>query len=118
MTKSNMTDDELIEHGYKEYKPTSFDHESVEKCFQKRFDDDIGKKYFITVRKWSGWTHPYNGLAVPAGYEASVQFCSADTDDPISMTFHASWRLTDVEKYVEALFQTGLFRYYEKWEDC
>ena len=48
-----MTDEYLIEQGYKKYEPTRFDNESVVARFQKRFDDDFGKKYFIDVLKWS-----------------------------------------------------------------
>ena len=43
--KSNMTDEELLSRGYREFKPGPFDGEYVEKMFQKRFDDDVGKKY-------------------------------------------------------------------------
>ena len=39
-----MTDDYLIERGYKKYEPTRFDNESVVARFQKRFDDDFVKK--------------------------------------------------------------------------
>ena len=48
-----MTDEYLVEHGYVKYNPTFFDNESVVARFQKRFDDDFGKKYFINVLKWS-----------------------------------------------------------------
>ena len=49
--KKTMTDEYLLERGYKQYKPTQFDNESVVARFQKRFDDDFGKKYFIDVLK-------------------------------------------------------------------
>ena len=48
-----MTDEYLLEQGYKKYNPTPFDNKSVVARFQKCFDDDFGRKYFIDVLKWS-----------------------------------------------------------------
>ena len=41
---------DLLKRGYKIYKANSFD--SYQKLFQKRFDDDKGIKYFITIEKY------------------------------------------------------------------
>ena len=40
-----ITDEYIKEHGFKEYDPTRFDNDSVILRFQKRYDDDFGKKY-------------------------------------------------------------------------
>ena len=53
-----MNDKEILENGYHEYKPTCFHNDGITKCFQKRFDDDIGKKYFIDINKWGDPTDP------------------------------------------------------------
>ena len=56
-----MDDEYLLERGYKEYLPNPvLDNESIVKKFQKRFDDDFGKKYFIDVTKWSHDYVPVN----------------------------------------------------------
>ena len=47
-----MTDEYIIEKGYKEFEPSPLKNNSISKCFQKRFDDENGKKYFITINKW------------------------------------------------------------------
>ena len=104
-----MMDQRLIEMGYKEYTPPPFVSNNIEKCFQKRFDDEIGKRYFITVNKW-------NTLAGNI-YEYETQFYKKDSRDAVNMTFHSSWGLSDVEEYLELLFETELFDYYEKWSD-
>lgn len=38
-----MNDTQILDAGYKEYKPSSFHSDGITKCFQKRFDDEIGK---------------------------------------------------------------------------
>lgn len=43
----------LVERGYKEYPPGPIDSPSTILNFQKRFDDETGKKYFIDVHKHS-----------------------------------------------------------------
>ena len=43
-------DDEFIKRGYHAYAPLAIDNPSIAKRFQKRFDDDTGKKYFIILR--------------------------------------------------------------------
>ena len=46
-----MTDQELLDAGYVRYPAPVFT--SAECIFQKRIDDRFGKKYFITVEKYS-----------------------------------------------------------------
>ena len=108
-----MCDDDLLEKDYAKFKPSKFDSDGVEVIFQKRFDDDIGKKYFITVKKWKAWTHPYTNETFPSTYEFFVQMYKKDSHDPIDILFHSSWNLIDVEKYMDELWSTGLFDYYE-----
>ena len=111
-----MTDQDFIERGYKEFRPTSLDSPYVEKCFQKRFDDDRGKKYFITVKKWEGWTHPHTGDKSPPGYEYDIQMYKKGDHDAIDILFHSTWSIEAVEDYMEKLWNTGLFDYYELWD--
>ena len=111
-----MTDHEIINAGYKEYEPTKFDPSSVEKCFQKRFDDNRGKKYFIDIKKWEEFAHPYTGEKFDASYEFHVQFCSLE-GHPVNMNFFYGWSIEEAEKYIEHLFGTGLFKHYELFDE-
>ena len=109
-----MSDDDLLEKGYVKFKPSKFDGDNVEVLFQKRFDDDIGKKYFITVKKWKAWKHPYTLETFPSVYEYNIQmYKKGDRDLALDLLFHSSWNLIDVEKYTDELWNTGLFEYYE-----
>lgn len=110
-----MTDQDILERGYHEYEPTMFDHH-VEKCFQKRFDDEIGKKYFIDIKKYEPIIHS-NGDVYPHCYEYETQLHNVD-DEPVNLQFFAGWTMEKVESYVQQLFDTGLFQYYERWDEC
>ena len=113
-----MTDQEILERGYHEYRPTPFHSDGIEKCFQKRFRDKNGNtRYFIDVNKWKGWKHPHTGEIISDGYEYSLQMYQKETHNPVDLLFHNDWDLEDVENFVEAMFQTGWFDYYEK-EEC
>ena len=104
-----MTDQDFINNGFKQYPTTDIDHKDVETLFQKRYDDDIGKRYFITVKKWRGWTHPYTGEHFPPSYEYETQFYKRNTHEALDLLFHSQWKLEDVEDYLKKLFNTGLF---------
>lgn len=108
-----MTDEKLLSKGYTEFTPGPFDNEGVIQCFQKRFRDEKGIKYFITVNKWEPFTHPHTGETFESSYEASTQLYRKDAHDAINMLFLSSWDIDDVEAYLESIFQTGLFDYYE-----
>lgn len=117
-----MTDQDLISRGFKEFPPTPFvDSDGIETHFQKRYDDEIGKRYFITINKWKPITDTRSGIVWPSNYEYEVYFHKDDGKDgtkAIKILLYAGWDIDEVEEYVQKLFETGLFEYYEKWEDC
>jgi hypothetical protein len=109
-----MTDEYIIEKGYKEFEPTYLNSPNVVKCFQKRFDDDKGKKYFITINKWD-WTSFHRNDMVDYSYELETQIYKKNTHEPIDMTFFAGWNVDEVEEYMEKIWSPELFDYYEEW---
>lgn len=109
-----MYDRDFLNAGFSEYKPGPFDPSGVEKCFQKRYDDELGKKYFITVKKWSEFRHPSTGDVFRCSYEYDVQLYKKEGHDAIDILFHSTWDLSSVEEYLEKLWDTGLFDYYER----
>lgn len=111
-----MTDREIIDAGYTEYKPSPIlHHKSVMKCFQKLFRDENGKKYFIDINKHEGWVHPHTGQEYPPTYEFTVQLNYKKNKCPINFELFAGWTIDDVEEFVETLFKTKMFQYYEKF---
>lgn len=108
-----MNDKFLIEKGFKEYPPTEFHSQYVEKFFQKCYKDKIGKKYFIDVLKYPEINIPGREI-VPVSYEYSIQIRNRN-GDAIDLLFHSSWKLDDVERYIEKLFKLRMFTYYERY---
>ena len=112
-----MTDELFLESGFREFAPGPLDSRGVERCFQKRYDDEDGKKYFITVRKWSEQRHPHTGTVFPECYEYDVQlYHGEDKGDALDLKFHSSWTLDDVEETLERIWNLGCFEYYERFE--
>jgi hypothetical protein len=62
-------------------------------------------------------THPHTHEVFPPSYEYSVQLYRKDTHDALDLLFHSSWTLEAVESCLENLFNTGLFDYYETFDD-
>ena len=103
----------IISRGYKSYSPTHFHNEYIIQCFQKCFDDDIGKKYFIDINQYE----PVGENLEKYNFEYSVQLYDKDTHNPIDMLFHCGWDLERVEEFIENLFQSESLDYYEKWDE-
>lgn len=113
--KNENIEKHFAEKGYKKYNPTPFDNEGIEARFQKRFDDEKGKRYFIDIVKWSGFTHPHTGKKFPPSYEYETQMYQKGTHNAVDFEFHSSWSLEEVEAFMEKQFETGMFDYYEEW---
>ena len=104
----------ILEKGYKEYRPGPFDSSGIIMKYQKRFRDEKGTKYFIDIHEYDGFYHPTTGDYFPGNYEYFVQMYSVEKHEPINMLFFAGWDIESVEEKVEAMFDTGLFDYYEE----
>ena len=115
-----MTDEYLLERGYKKYPPTHYS-DYVVALFQKRFDDDFGKKYFINVLKWSHDfvpTYRRDKWWTPFSYEYEVQVTMlGDDEKSLDLQFHSSWTLEEVENFIEDFFVKMKANYYEDWND-
>lgn len=115
-----ITDEYIKEHGFKEYNPTRFDNDSVILKFQKRYDDDFGKKYFINILKWDNsyvpadrrdkWWRPYS-------YTYETQITMFKDCKALNFEFFSDWTLEQVENFMEDLFEKMKVNYYESWND-
>lgn len=113
-----MLSDKLFEEsGYREYPKMSLDYETMEKHYQKRFDDELGKKYFINVDKFGRYFLPNGGQYVEECYEFNVQFKDKETNKPCNIKLFSGWTIEEAEKKVEEMWQSGLWGYYERWEE-
>lgn len=122
MENKTYTDDYFLERGYHKYDRTDFQRgELYLYNFQKRFDDDKGKKYFIDVHKISHeWMREWDKQQpwyTPYSYTYSCQLYKKDTRAPVDMEFFSDWTIEQVEEFVERLFQNGELDYYEKYDE-
>ena len=106
-----MRDEDFIERGFTQFEPGPLDSDWVVTKFQQRYDDDIGKKYFITVSKYKAWEHPHTHVVIPPAYEYDTQFTL--DGKPINVTFFSGWELDEVEEKIEEMWKTGGYDYYE-----
>lgn len=117
MTNELMTNEYLEEKGYHKYQPTVLDNEHIVARFQKRFDDDIGKKYFIDIIRWSNEYIPESRRGdwwTPYTYEYETQV-TMPNEKPLNLHFFCHWTLEEVEKYMEEFFEKMKPNYYETW---
>lgn len=122
MRNYTLTDEYFLNRGYKKYDKTQFQRSDIYLYnFQKRFDDEKGKKYFIDVHKISNewmsehdkskeWYKPYQ-------YTYSCQLYKKDTHAPVNMEFFSDWTIEQVEDFVERLFRNEELDYYERWDE-
>ena len=110
-----MTDNDIIKAGYYEYDPSNLADAGVIKCFQKLFKDENGKKYFIDIKKWKGYTHPHTGEEFPESYEFFMQLNYGKNDCPINFELFNGWTIYEVEEFAEKLFKTNMFKYYDEF---
>lgn len=103
----------LVPRGFHKYNPTPYDNESVCCNFQKRYDDEIGKKYFIDVKIWD-WTR-FDRIPEKYSMEFNGQYYQKGTHNAVNFTF-IDWTLDEVEKWIEDLFQVGFIEHYEEWD--
>lgn len=97
---------ELLDKGYKEFPPTRFD--TADRCFQKKVVAENGDTlYFINVNMYYSWG------AIPENFEVEVQLCQKGTHEPVNLKFFCGWTLTDVEDYIQQIYEVG-FEPYEK----
>lgn len=104
---------EFIPLGFHEYKPTQFDHHVIT-CFQKRYDDEIGKKYFLDIK-----VYDFTWADILEQYHPSIscQLYQKDTHDAVNLDF-INWDIEQVEKFIDTMFKTNMLEHYETWEEC
>ena len=115
-----MTNEYLLEQGYKKYPKTPFDNEFIVARFQRRFDDDFGKKYFIDVIRWSNDYIPVSHRGSNwelYSYEYEIHFSMYEEEKSLNLKFFNSWSLKEVEDFAEDFFNKMKPNYYESWDD-
>ena len=123
-----MNIQELLDNGYKEFKPNPIIRKA-DRAFQKRVENDIGKKYFITIYYYNSFTDNIDRES----YEIDLQFNKivdnieftnnilifgfGNYNEEKKIIEYDNVNIKDVEKYIEELWSKNEFEYYELWEN-
>ena len=113
-----LTIQDWLDAGYKRY-----DRDFLNKSdflLQKRFDDEVGKKYFIDVWVYKP-KHVYyagNYALLAVSFQPEVQFQRGE-DMPLNMTFimNNDSTIAEVEQQVECLWLFLEKPYYGRWSE-
>lgn len=120
-----MTLDDWIAAGYKRYEVTNRElNKLADFLLQKRFDDDEGKKYFITVYCYDRTNYPEPHMSFfknkSIAYTPTAQFVLGDNLPHFNIEMNGIESMAGGIKAVEDWFEVfwKVFRqpYYEKWE--
>lgn len=108
----NKIEKELKEKNFHEYKPSSIESPSVDKCWQKRYDDEQGnKRYFLDVKHYK-LRHPTLGTDL-SGYEVYTQLYMKGSHNAFNINFLDGTTITEAEQFIDELFESGKLDNYE-----
>jgi hypothetical protein len=115
MSNVEITEQYLLNSGYKKYPKPLYSHDGADSFYQKRFDNDLGKMFYINV-----WTYsfPQDGvLHRSASFE--VQYTLQD-DEYMDVNYHYTKDKTikQIELFFLRMFASNdNIRHYELWEN-
>ena len=108
-----ITQEDLISAGYKPFKQKNI-CEFTESFWQKRFDDDKGKKYFITLAEYDNSkykdTYQFEGRY---SFQSDTQFVSSGVTFNIEMLSPKS--VEEMEEFFENMWVKLSCDYYEEF---
>ena len=108
-----MTGQDFIDAGYTRWDPV-LNADCVTDLYQKWFKDDNGKRYAITVERWD--FNRISPLKQKPKFQWSVQFNNKSNGETVDITCLHGWSIEDAEKFYADLWNTGWFKYYERYD--
>lgn len=114
-----LTVQNWLDAGYKKYYGNHLNNADF--LLQKRFDDEVGKKYFIDIWVYEHSKHSYYeaNQNIPAvSFQPEVQF-RRDPDITMNVTFilNQDSTIAEIEQQFECLWLFLEKPYYEKWDE-
>lgn len=106
--------DYLTPMGFHEFDPPNLStYKNVTTIFQKIYDDEVGKKYFVDAKILDfSFT---DRIKEDFHIEYECQLYQKGTHDAFNVTF-IDWTIEQVESFIEDMFQNGKLDYYEEWD--
>ena len=101
--------------GYTRHQPSAIDPDGVTDLYQKVIRSADGlRQYFIDVRKWSKWVHPYTGEEREPTYEFDAYFEDKKTGKPVRILLYSGWEIEEAERRIADIFNLGLWKDYDE----
>lgn len=114
-----MNPEDWIAAGYRRFELHSEFNKRADFGLQKRFDDEKGKKYFITVYVYDNKTLPmWNEIKQHTkeyGFMPNVQFRIGNDDPFFDITIGGTFDIARCESEIERLWVHFGCPYYEEW---
>ena len=113
-----MKPQDWIDAGYKRFNQVKHVREYADFGLQKRFDDEIGKKYFITVYVYDNSQHKARGYDMQDySFSPDIQFVLGDGKPTINLEIGMDkiTTIVEVEQMVEQFWLMLGSVYYEKY---
>ena len=115
-TQGQLTVEQFLEKGYKRFENNLSLNRSAF-GLQKRFDDELGKKYYITV-----WVYDYSKIDSAMGlrFAPDVQFVLKSTGEYVDIKLHqgTNTSVDSIETFYENLWKVLDCKYYELWSEA
>lgn len=109
-----LTKEALLAAGYRPFKQKNI-REFTDQFYQKRFDNDQGKKYFITVAEYDNRKYHDRMPTLPDfSYSPDTQFNSNGVTFEIEMLTPES--VEQMEAFFERMWVDMKCDYYEEWD--
>ena len=109
-----LTREALLSAGYRQFKQKNI-REFTDQFYQKRFDDNQGKKYFITIAEYDNSKYKVSHPMLPDfSYSPDGQFESNGTTFNVEMLTPKS--VEEMEAFFERMWVDMKCDYYEEWE--
>lgn len=109
-----LTKQDLLAAGYRPFKQQHI-REFTDQFYQKRFDDSVGKKYFITIAEYDNREYQDR---IPKlkdfSYAPESQFETRGVTFDVEMFSPES--VEQMEMFFEDMWKSMMCDYYERWD--
>lgn len=108
-----ITDEKLIELGFKKYNTYNNLYDAKKYLFQKRYMNDEGDTlYFLDIYKWD-WSFANDKVPEQYTYQITTQLYQKGTHEAINIEFGVGMAVEDAEKFIAGMFEAGMVEPYE-----
>jgi hypothetical protein len=118
LTPPTVLQQKLLDNGYRKHCSLNYTtFHSTDTLYQKRIDDDVGKRYYINA-----WYYPCkdwnNGNISPESIMVEVQLKDQDGDAYLTVSPWVNNDIVKAEEIIDRIWLSERCGYDEKWGEC